>query len=116
MFCARRSYFGFDTGRKKWGEMGLIGAKKGFTARAGTPGMANMFVKVLRTLFKYAIKEGYRTDNPAVNFTLWKLGEHRAWADEECGTFEARWAPGTMQRRAYMLAKYTGQPAATWRA
>lgn len=83
--------------------------KKGFEARADTRGMANMFVKVLRTLFKYAIKEGYRTDNPANNITLWKLGEHRAWTDEECAKFEARWPTGTMQRRAYALALFTGQ-------
>ena len=37
------------------------------------------------------------------------VGEWRAWTDEECAKFEARWEPGTMQRRAYALALYTGQ-------
>jgi len=64
---------------------------------------------VLQRLFKYAIKEGYRTDNPANDITLWKLGEHRAWTDDECAKFEAHWPVGTMQRRAYALALFTGQ-------
>ena len=64
---------------------------------------------MLRRLFKYAIKEGYRTDNPANDITLWKLGEHRAWTDDECAKFEAHWPVGTMQRRAYALALFTGQ-------
>jgi len=38
-----------------------------------------------------------------------KLGEYRAWSDDECAAFEQRWAQGTMQRRAYDLAKYTGR-------
>src|SRR5262245_29267414 len=40
---------------------------------------------------------------------LLKVGEWRAWTDEECKQFEERWAPGTMERRAYALAVYTGQ-------
>jgi integrase len=51
----------------------------------------------------------YRRDNPAQRIKLFKLGEYRAWSDEECAAFELRWLPGTMQRRAYALAKYTGQ-------
>ena len=40
---------------------------------------------------------------------LFKVGEWRAWTDEECAAFEARWPVGTMERRAYLLALYTGQ-------
>jgi integrase len=74
-----------------------------------TPGTANMVVKVLRLLCKFAIDRGYLRENPVRGIELQKLGEHRAWTDEECATFEARWPAGSMQRRAYMLAKYTGQ-------
>src|SRR5262249_4740958 len=31
------------------------------------------------------------------------------WTDEECTPFEKRWQAGTMERRAYALALYTGQ-------
>jgi integrase len=78
-------------------------------ARSETPGMANMVVKVVRLLLSYAVENGYRTDNPAQRIKLFKLGEHRAWTDEECAAFEARWPVGSMQRRAYMLARFTGQ-------
>jgi integrase len=80
-----------------------------FMARAHTPGMANMLVKVLRVFLQFAVKNRYRADNPAKDIEMWKLGEHRAWNQEECAAFEARWAAGSMQRRAYMIARYTGQ-------
>jgi hypothetical protein len=68
-----------------------------------------MVVKVVRLLLSYAVGAEYRKDNPAQRIKLFKLGEYRAWTDEECVAFELRWQPGTMQRRAYALAKYTGQ-------
>jgi integrase len=83
--------------------------KKWRDARSDTPGMANMVVKVARVLLSYAVENGYRRDNPALRIKLFKLGEHRAWTDEECAAFEARWPAGSMQRRAYMLAKFSGQ-------
>jgi integrase len=83
--------------------------KAWFKARSDTPGMANMLVKVVRVLLAYAVDNDLRRDNPAQGIKLFKLGEHRAWSDEECAAFEARWPAGSMQRRAYMLAKFTGQ-------
>jgi enterobacteria phage integrase len=77
--------------------------------KADTPGMANMVVKVLRLLLSYAVDNDWIASNPALRVKTFKLGEHRAWTAEEMATFERRWAPGTMQRRAYMLALYTGQ-------
>jgi integrase len=77
--------------------------------RADTPGMANMVVKVMRLLLSYAVDNDYRPDNPATRVKTFKLGEHRAWTDTELADFERRWAPGTMERRAYMLARFTGQ-------
>lgn len=77
--------------------------------RAETPGMANMVVKVASVLLVFAVENDYRKDNPALRIKQFKLGEHRAWTVEELATYERRWAPGTMQRRAYALARYTGQ-------
>jgi integrase len=78
-------------------------------ARSETPGMANMIVRVVRAMLNYAVDSEYRRDNPVQRIKLFKLGEHRAWSDEECAAFEARWSAGSMQRRAYMLARFTGQ-------
>jgi integrase len=79
--------------------------------RAETPGAANTTVKVVSALLKYAVDNDWIAHNPAARVKIFKLGEHRAWTDDECLRFEARWAPGTMQRRCYVLAKSTGQRA-----
>ena len=79
--------------------------------RAETPGVANMTVKIVGLLLTFAVAAGYRQDNPATGVKLYKLGEYRAWTDAECQAFETYWAPGTMQRRCYMLARCTGQRA-----
>jgi hypothetical protein len=71
--------------------------------------VANLVVKVVRVLLSYAVENGYRGDNPALRIKLFKLGERRAWTDDECAKFETRWPVGSMQRRAYTLAKFTGQ-------
>jgi hypothetical protein len=78
-------------------------------AHSETPGMANMIVKVTRVLLNYAVEEGYRPDNPPFKIKTFKLGEHRASTDEECAAFEVRRPSGSMQRRAYMLARFSGQ-------
>jgi enterobacteria phage integrase len=100
-------------GTKPLGQLQRRHIKAWRDARSETPGMANMVVKVVRALLIYAVDNNYRLatdDNPlTVRTKLFKGGEHRAWTEEECAGFEARWPPGTMQRRAYMLAKCTGQ-------
>jgi len=83
--------------------------KKWRDERAETPGMANMVISVMRLLMSYAVDNDYRKDNPALRLKRFKLGEHRAWTPEELAAYERHWPPGTMQRRAYALARYTGQ-------
>ena len=78
-------------------------------ARSETPGMANMVVKVMRVLLRLCRRQRIPPGQSTQTIKLFKLGEHRAWTDDECEAFERRWSPGTMQRRAYMLARYTGQ-------
>jgi len=77
--------------------------------RADTPGAANTVVRHVRRLLSFAVEEEYRADNPALRLKLLKVGEWRAWTDEEQSAFEARWPSGSMERRAYSLALYTGQ-------
>jgi integrase len=77
--------------------------------RAETPGAANTIVRMLKLLLNFAVREEWIEYNPAAKMELLKVGEWRSWTDEECAQFEARWAPGTMERRAYALALYTGQ-------
>lgn len=78
-------------------------------ALADTPGAANTVVRTMSVLLSFAVECGYRADNPARGIRLFKVGEWRAWTEEERKAFEERWPAGTMQRRAYALALYTGQ-------
>jgi integrase len=73
------------------------------------PGAANTLVRMMRLLLSFARKRGYITTNPASEIELLTVGEWRAWTDDECAAFEKRWPQGSMQRRAYALALYTGQ-------
>ena len=77
--------------------------------RADTPGAANTTVRMLKLVLNFAVEEEWIEANPAAKMKLLKVGEWRAWTDEERAAFENRWAPGTMERRAYALALYTGQ-------
>jgi len=60
-------------------------------------------------LKSFAVEEEWITHSPAARVRELPKGEWRGWTDEECKQFMACWAPGTMERRAYALAVYTGQ-------
>ena len=77
--------------------------------RADTPGAANTIVRMLKLLLNFAVEDGLIAANPAAKMKLLKVGEWRAWTDEECAAFEADWPVGSMERRAYRLAIFTGQ-------
>lgn len=78
-------------------------------AMAETPAAANTMVRTVKLILNFAIDREYRTDNPASRMKLFKTGEWRNWTDEECALFENRWLPGSMERRGYMLALFTGR-------
>jgi integrase len=70
---------------------------------------ANNQRKVLRHLFKHAVRIGWREDNPVVETESIKApsrGFH-TWTDEEFAIYRARWPLGTQQRLAMELALET---------
>ena len=73
------------------------------------PGMANLTKSVLQKLFKYAVKAGWREDNPIIGIERFKAGTHHTWTEGELKRFESKWPLGTRQRLAYALLLYTGQ-------
>jgi hypothetical protein len=77
-------------------------------ARTETPGAASTILQMLKVVLKFAVDDEWIEATGG-----WHAGTQgrrtRAWTEEECKQFEARWAPGTMQRRAYALAVYNGQ-------
>lgn len=46
---------------------------------ADTPGKANNWVARLNTLMKFAVKRGYRQNNPAAEIEALPIGEHEPW-------------------------------------
>ena len=76
---------------------------------ASKPGMANLTKSVLQKLMKYAVKEGWRDDNPIIGIEAFRRGTHHTWNEGELQAFEKRWPLGTRQRLAYALLLYTGQ-------
>jgi enterobacteria phage integrase len=78
-------------------------------ARAETPGAANNVLRLLKIVLYFAVDEELLEVNPAARVKELEGGEYRSWTDAELAQFEARWKPGTMQRRAFAIALYTGQ-------
>ena len=77
--------------------------------RANRPGAASDFLKTLKVLVRYAIDNGWRTDNPTDGVKKFRIGEHHTWTDAEIALFETRWPVGSTERLAFALLLYTGQ-------
>ena len=78
--------------------------------RRDTPAQANHFLKVMRSLFKWAEEARLCIDNPTigVSFASTKTDGHHVWTDEEIEKFEAHWPIGTRERLALVILLYTG--------
>lgn len=75
---------------------------------ADRPGAATTLRKVLRRLFGYAVKLGWRTDNPAAATDSFASGPgFHTWTDDEIAQFRAHHAYGTMARLTLELALNT---------
>lgn len=66
-------------------------------------------LRMLKLVLYFAVEEELIEVNPAARIKELKGGTYRSWTDDECTQFETRWGPGTMQRRAYAIALYSGQ-------
>ena len=81
--------------------------------KRGLPEAANVRIKAMRRVFKWAIDEeiGGITANPARDVSRFKskrLGGHRTWAVEEIEKFEERHPIGTKAHLAMTLLLYCG--------
>jgi enterobacteria phage integrase len=87
-----------------------------FAKMADRPGAAMDLRKRLRNLMRFAIKLGWRTDDPIAATDTFKGGTHHTWTDDEIAQFQAHWERGTRQRTAFDLLLYTGQRSGDVRA
>jgi integrase len=71
---------------------------------AATPQAANNLRKVLKLLFGYAVKLGWRRDNPALATDGFKRGEgHHTWTEGDIEAYRERHPYGTRARLAMEL-------------
>jgi integrase len=74
------------------------------------PTAANHWLRMIRTLMKFAMAEGVRTDDPTAGIAPIKYASagHRTWTEEDIAVFEAHHAIGSKARLAMALMLYTG--------
>jgi integrase len=74
--------------------------------RARTPAQANNFLKVMRALFKWAVKNSFVTVNPVRDVDALaepKNGGFPAWTQDDVDAYRARWPIGSRERLAFEL-------------
>ncbi|MEA1015574.1 hypothetical protein [Sphingosinicella sp. LY1275] len=59
-----------------------VHVRKMVDAMQETPGKANNWLTVLKTLMNYAAENDWRGDNPAAGIKRLKIGEHKPWPSE----------------------------------
>jgi integrase len=79
--------------------------------RSGTPAAAKVFVKTLRYLMQFAIRQSYRSDDPTAGIGLprFKSDGWVSWDEEQIAAFEAHHAIGSRARLAFALLLFTAQ-------
>jgi integrase len=98
-----------EHGHRRVVEMQRDDVKKIMALKAATPGSANDLLKKIRTLIKFAIDTGWRTDDPTLRIKTFSEHEFHTWTEDEIAQYEERWPIGTRERTAFALHLYTGQ-------
>lgn len=78
--------------------------------RAKTPALARNFLKSMRALFEWAVKNDHVAANPClgVDLPVYKTDGFPAWTIEDAKQFCARWPIGTKARLAFELFLNSG--------
>ena len=71
--------------------------------KANTPSAANNMVRMIRTLMRFAVDEGWRKDDPTVGIKMLKIKSDGFHCWTELETFERHWPIGTRERLAFAL-------------
>jgi site-specific recombinase XerD len=79
--------------------------------RVSKPAAANHWLRLIKALMKFAVREGLRNDDPAmlVDYLKRKAGEYHTWSEDEIARYEARHPVGSKARLALALGLYTAQ-------
>lgn len=82
-----------------------------FDEMSDRPGAMRNLRKRLRVVFRLAVKEGWRADNPVNETDAPESGGDgfTPWSEADIAAFEGRWPTGSRERLALALLLYTGQ-------
>jgi integrase len=85
--------------------------EKMLARKAKTPGAANHFLRMLKTMLKFGVRSGMVAQDPArdVEFIKRQIVGFHCWTEDEIAQFEAHHPIGTKARLAFALLLYTGQ-------
>ncbi len=100
-----------EHGHRLVADMTPVAVTKLMGAKADTPSAANNFLKVLRSIMRFAVSNGWRADDPTRTVRPLKAstkGFH-TWTEAEISQFQAFHKVGTRARLALDLLLYTGQ-------
>jgi integrase len=98
-----------EHGHRRVAEMRREDVKKLMALKAATPGSANDLLKKIRTMIKFAIDAGWRSDDPTLRIKTYPEREFHTWTEDEIAQYENYWPIGSRERTAFALHLYTGQ-------
>src|ERR1035437_203196 len=98
-----------EHGHRRVTEMRRDDVKKIIALKAATPGSANDLLKQIRTLIKFAIDGGWRSDDPTLRIKTFPEHEFHTWTEDEIAQYEEQWPIGSRERTAFALHLHTGQ-------
>jgi integrase len=79
--------------------------------KMATPAAANHWLRLVKTLMRFAVREGLRGDDPArdIDYIRRKSSGFATWSEDEIAQFEAHHPIGSKARLALALLLYTAQ-------
>ena len=79
--------------------------------RMATPAAANHWLRLVKTLLRFAVREQLRADDPArdIDYIKRKVAGFHTWNEDEIAQFEAHHLIGSKARLALALLLYTAQ-------
>lgn len=85
--------------------------RKMHDARVAKPSAANNYLDTLRLLMRFAVKIGWRNDDPTAGVDRVRTGSagFHSWTEAEISSYETRHPIGTKARLAFDLLLWTGQ-------
>jgi integrase len=103
--------FAHEHGGKPYGMLTRKHLEAMFARKMKTPAAANHWLRLIKTLTRFAVRQELRADDPArdIDYIRRKATGFHTWSEDEIAQFEAHHPIGTKARMALALLLYTAQ-------